>query len=194
MGKPFSDLEKQVIAILSGGGDPLQSQNEAVRKYWEWRLNPSSTAHDLPESSTRTSGRQLDDVAIVPFSTTLGANNYAKVTISQRSMAFYDSVKGILGHQTLADTDVAFRLGKFTPAKVYARTGAAAESTARTSRITGRKYKTRYAGTDQGYSAPFGAGTANENFYNRQQLVEEEVQKLDATINLISFSPEKYIP
>jgi hypothetical protein len=30
MGKPFSDLEKQVLSILASGGNPLQSNNQEV--------------------------------------------------------------------------------------------------------------------------------------------------------------------
>jgi hypothetical protein len=67
MGKPYSDLEKRAIAILSGGGDPATSQDQELAKYWKWRLNPSATSHDLPEASIRDTGRKLDDVAIEPF-------------------------------------------------------------------------------------------------------------------------------
>lgn len=194
MGKPFSDLDAQVIAILASGGDPLQSQNEAVRKYWEWKLNPSAASHDLPESSTRTQGRKLDDVMITPFSIAMPTGVEAKVTVSKRSLTFYNSKLSDLGVTIDDGTGVSYRLDKFSPAKVYARTGASQSSTERTSRITGRKYKSYYTGTDQGYSAPFGQKTTTDNQFERQLIVKAAVLAIDTTIDLVSFTPEKARP
>ncbi len=191
MGKPFSDLDKQVYAILAGGGDPLQSQNEAVRKYWEWKLNPSANSHDLPTSSTRTAGRKLTDVAITPFDIELDAGIFARVTISERSNTFYTDKLSDLGITAISATTKAYSLGKFTPAKVYARTGASETSTERTSRITGRKYKTYYTSTDEGFSAPFGQKTAGDRESERQSALLPIVKGIADTIELVSFTPEK---
>jgi hypothetical protein len=96
-----------------------------------------------------------------------------------------------LGISVIDNTVKAFRLGKFKPARVYARTGAAATSADRTSRITGRKYKSYYQESDEGYSAPFGKKAATDTQAERQQEIKIEVQSIVDTINLITFTPEK---
>ena len=51
MAKPYSDLEKQALAIIRGGGDPSTSQDEGLANFWKWKLNPAATSHDLPSES-----------------------------------------------------------------------------------------------------------------------------------------------
>jgi hypothetical protein len=196
MGKPYSDLEKRAIAILSGGGDPATSQDQELAKYWKWRLNPSATSHDLPEASIRDTGRKLDDVAIEPFGVVFeGTNVYAKASISQRAKEFFSPKLADLGVKAIDNTVKAYRLGRFKPARVYARKGAGTTSAPRTSRITGRKYKSYYQEADQGYSAPFGKKTGTDTQAGRQLIVQQAVKAIDAaTINLITFTPEKVKP
>ncbi len=192
MAKPFSDLEKRAIAILSNGGNPATSQDQELAKYWQWKLNPSLPSHDLPAASTRTVGRKLDDVAINPFGVDMAAGTFAKVTVSQRSAVFANpGTKTALQHTVITPTTTAYRLGRFTPARVYIRTGAAAASTERTSRITGRKYKTYYTGSDEGYSLPFGQNTEGDTVQERQTAITAAVKVQDPLINLITFTPEK---
>ena len=192
MGKPFSDLEKRALAILANSGDPTQSADQEVAKYWAWRIDPSATSHDLDAASVRTTGRKLDDVALIPFGIDLPANQYAKTTISQRSFDF--ASEGVLPALQLESIDantIAYRLARFTPAKVYARTGAATTAETRTSRITGRKYKTYYAKADEGYSMPFGSTVATTTVSERQAAITAALRTPTSTIDLISFSPEK---
>ena len=192
MPKPFSDLASQVMAILASGGDPLQSQNEAVKKYWQWRLNPTDDSHDLPDESTRTEDRQLEDVYIEPFGVDLPDKLYAKVTISKRSLDFFTAKFTDLGVKaTLADGEIGLKLGDFTPARVYARTGGATAPQERISRITGRKYKSYYARTDQGYSAPFGTKGTTLDYFTRTTEVETAVKDIATVKDFVTFSPEK---
>lgn len=192
MGKPFSDLEKRALAILANKGDPAQSQDEEVANYWKWRINPSLNSHDLPPASERPRGRKLDDFGIFPFGIDLPASTYAKATISRRSKEFIgEGLETALQIKALEANTVAYRLARFKPAKVYTRTGASVESEPRTSRITGREYKSYYARADEGYTMPFGTNATNDRVAERQQAITAAIKAQDATINLITFSPEK---
>lgn len=189
MAKRFSDLEKRAIAILANGGNPATSNDEALRNYWQWKINPSSAAHNLPEASTRTNGRRMDPRFIKPFSVELAADQFAKVQISRRTdTAAPAAVKTALAYQTLTAAQRSVKLGEFRPAQVYWRTGAATDSATRTSRITNRPYKSYYTGTDEGYTASFGQSGTN-SVADQQKAI---VTALGNTINLISFSPERY--
>ena len=195
MGKPFSDLEKSVLAILANGGDPTQSKDKEVANYWAWKIDPSAVSHDLPVASERPNGRKLDDFAVTPFGIDLPVNQYAKVTISKRSQAFMtETLKTALQIEDTGPTVTAYRLARFTPARVYARTGAADTPISRTSRITGRKYKSYYAAGDEGYSMPFGSTAAATTVVERQEVIKKAIKDQDATIDLITFSPEKARP
>ena len=192
MGKPFADLEKRALAILGNGGDPAQSLDRELASYWTWRINPSANSHDLPAASERSEGRKLDSFAINPFGLSMGANTFAKVTMSKRTQAWLTTeLKSTLQVADIIDSITAYRLANFTPAKVYARTGAADTPVERTSRITGRKYKSYYAAADQGYTMPFGQQAETDTVQARQTAVEAAIKKKDPTIDLISFSPEK---
>lgn len=189
MGKPYSDLEKRALAVLAGGGNPATSQDEELRNYWQWRVNPRDSSHNLPEASTRTAGRKLDTVAIEPFSITLITNLFAAVTISQRTNnAAVAAVKTACGFRALAAEQKSLPIKRFTPARVYWRTGEAATSANRTSRITKRNYKSYYAAGDEGYSAPFGK-VGTDSVDQRQVAI---AAALGNTIQRITFSPEKY--
>lgn len=188
MGKRFGDLEKQAIAILANGGNPAASTDQALAKYWAWKINPSSNDHNLPAASERPNNRKLTDIAIEPFALVLPANIFAGCTYSKRSETAGAGVKTACGIKVLGTNDIRLNIKSFKPARVYWRTGEAAESAARISRITGRTYKSYYAATDEGFSVPFGkvgAGTVAE----RHAAIKAA---LPATLNLITFSDEKY--
>lgn len=126
MGKPYSDLEKQALAIIRGGGDPATSTDEGLANYWKWRLNPASSSHDLPAASTRTTGRKLDFVSILPFAVLPVATQRGRVTISQRALAAAASgLRAAAGLKLLSEEPTSLDLGNFKPARVYYRTGAA---------------------------------------------------------------------
>lgn len=194
MGKPYSDLEKRAIAILAGGGNPATSQDEAVKKYWTWKINPSAASHDLPAASTRTTNRKKDPKSILPFGIVLNAGLFATVQISKRSATAAEAA-GILDdcqYKTLASTDQSLKLKSFRPAQVYWRTGEAATSAERTSRITGRKYKSYYTGTDEGFVAPFGRNTGTDTEAVRQKAIKTALAAGSVKPNLVAFLPEIY--
>jgi len=119
MGKPFSDLEKRAIAILANGGNPANSADTELARYWQWKINPSSNAHDLPAASTRTTGRKKDPVYLLPFGTTLATNVLAKVQITRRTnTALPAVVKTACGHETLGSRE-GYRFKSYNPAYVY---------------------------------------------------------------------------
>lgn len=194
MGKPFSDLEKRAFAILANNGDPTQSKDKELAEYWKWRLDPTLASHDLPAASERPNSRKLQQVALVPFGIDLPTNQYAKTTISKRSFDFASS--GVLDDLALESVDadtIAYRLARFRPAIVYARTGAADVTVSRTSRITGRKYKSYYAAADEGYTMPFGKKVAADTVTERQAAIRAALEAKTETIDLITFSPEKAV-
>ena len=193
MAKPYSDLEKQALAIIRGGGDPSTSQDEGLANFWKWKLNPAATSHDLPSESTRTDGRKLDFVAILPFADLPVATQKAKVTISQRSLAAIDSdMRTAAALQLASEEPTALQLANFRPAKTYFRLGAATTPGERTSRITKRKYKSVYTATDQGYSFPFGKKTATDTLVSTQADIRTAFGTGAAAPKLITFSPEVY--
>lgn len=193
MGKPYSDLEKQALAIIRGGGDPSLSKDAGIANYWTWRMNPADTSHDLPAASTRTTGRKLEYVALTPFADIGIADLDVKVSISQRSLAkVVGDLKTALGVETGTDAVGALPLGKFKPAKVYFRLGAATTATERTSRITKRKYKSVYAPGDEGYSIPFGKTTATSTQADRQAALKANLGTGTGAAQLITFTPEVY--
>lgn len=192
MGKPFSDLEKQAFAILANGGDPAQSLNTELARYWRWRINPSLDSHDLDPESIRAENRKLDDFAIEPFGLDLPNGVSAKVTVSKRTQARVpEGSRATFGFKAINATNVAIKLANFRPAKVYWRTGALDQSVERTSRITGRKYKTYYRENAEGFSMPFGEGAENETLQQRQEILRGWLQANQDDPELISFSPEK---
>lgn len=91
MARSFSDLEKRAIAILANGGNPATSQDTALARYWQWKINPSSNAHNLPEASTRNAGRKKDEVALTPFGVDLNTTIFAKAQLTKRTNAALNS-------------------------------------------------------------------------------------------------------
>lgn len=191
MAKPFSDLEKRAIAILANGGNPATSQDTALARYWAWKINPSSNAHNLPEDSTRTTGRKKDQVSLIPFGVDLAASTFAKAQLTKRTNgAMPAGVKTACAYKATTATDQVLRLRGYNPAYVYWRLGDAATSTARPSRITGRSYKSYYTASDEGYLAPFGRNNTADSENDRQRAIKAAFAA--PAPNLITFTPEKY--
>lgn len=189
MGKRFGDLEKRAVAILANGGNPANSQDQELANYWQWKINPSSNAHNLPEASTRTQGRRKDPKYITPFGVALAANQLAKVEVTRRTLTVVTgAILTAVGFGNLSGTETGIKVGSFKPAQVYWRGGAATSPTQRTSRITNQPYKSYYAAGDEGFVAPFGK-VGNDSVIQRQTAIKTA---LGANINLISFRPEKY--
>lgn len=190
MGRPFSDLEKQALRLLAGGGNPLTGNDEELKKYWQWRINPAAPSRRLPAESSRATGRQTNEVGITPFGFELAASQVARVTISQRLAAFYNAEKDELGLKTLSATVIGIPL-EFTPAKIYARRGAATTPREETSRITGRKYKTKFSPTDEGFTAPFGSKTSGDSIAVRQAALALKIGAFSG-VGIVTFTPERF--
>ncbi len=191
MAKRFGDLEARALALLAAGVDPSTSQDEALRNFWAWKINPSAPSHNLPSASERPQGRKFVSGYLEPFAVELPANILAKVSISVRSNTAPNAaaVKTACEVVTaLSGTDVALGLKGYTPARVYWRQGAATTSSPRTSRITNQPYKSYYAAADEGFSIPFGKKDTDP-LTKRQKDIKAA---LPATISLVTFSPEKY--
>lgn len=190
MAKPYSDLEKRAIALLANGGNPAQSQDTAVARYWQWYTNPANANHKLPTASKRPNDRKKDAVYLRIFSKDLAVTTFAHVQITKRTnTAMPSGVKTACNYHTLGTNDEGIGLKGFKPAYVYWRTGEATTSADRTSRVTGRTYKSYYAAADQGYLAPFGKyGTDTEG--DRQRAIKAAFGATPP--NLLTFTREKY--
>ncbi len=190
MGKRFGDLEKQALALLAAGANPASSPDTALANFWKWKVNPSDPSHNLPTTSQRLSGRKTNPTYLLPFGVTLSSNVFAKVTISQRSfVAASATVLAACGLHTLVPaSEIGLKLKSYTPARVYWRLGEATTSAPRISRITKRTYKSVYTATDEGYSVPFGR-KSTDSLLQRQTEIKAAI---GTSINLITFSPEKY--
>lgn len=187
MPKRFGDLEKRAIAILANGGNPANSNDTEVARYWQWKINPSNANHKLPTTSVRANNRKLSNRNITPFNVEMVAGTFAQVQISARTATAAQTIATQLGYQTLTAGQNSYPLKKFKPAQVYWRTGAATTSAARTSRITGRSYKSYYTNADEGYTASFGK-VGTDSYTDRTRAI---TTALGTTINLITFTAEK---
>jgi hypothetical protein len=187
MAKRFGDLEKRAIAILANGGNPANSNDTELARYWQWKINPSNANHKLPSASVRAAERKLSSRYILPFNVEMVAGVFAEVQISQRTIGATGNLTTALGYQTLTTGQNGYPLRKFKPAQVYWRTGAATTSAPRTSRITGKSYKSYYAQDDQGYVASFGK-VGTDSFTDRTRTIKSA---LGVTINLVTFTAER---
>lgn len=194
MGKAYSDLEQRALAVLAGGGDPAASQDQALSNYWKWRVNPLAPSHNLPAASERPAGRKLIDVTITPFGLPSTVDALIKTTISIRSQEFFTSRFATLGISLITGetTGIPLRLNGYKPARVYARTGAGTSGVPRISRITGRRYKSYFTETDQGYSAPFGKKAAASTEAGQQADIKGSFTGANNTVGLVTFTPEKF--
>lgn len=193
MGKAYSDLEQRALAVLAGGGDPGTSQDEGLANYWKWKINPIAASHNLPAASERPAGRKLVDVTLKPFGLDSTVDALIKTTISIRSSEYFASKFNILAIDLVSSstTGTPLRLKGYKPARVYARTGAGTSGVSRTSRITGRRYKSYFAESDQGYSAPFGKIAASSTEASQQLDIRASLTGGTSTVGLITFTPEK---
>lgn len=187
MANRFGDLEKRAIAILANGGNPANSNDTELARYWQWKINPSSANHKLPAASVRGTNRKLNNRHITPFNVEMVAGTFVQVQISQRTATAAQTIATQLGYQTLTAGQNSYPLKKFKPAQVYWRTGAAATSTPRTSRITGKPYKSYFTGADEGYTASFGK-VGTDSYTDRTRAIQTA---LGNTINLVTFTAEK---
>lgn len=187
MADRFGDLDRRAFAIIANGGNPATSNDQELARYWQWRINPSNANRRLPAVSVRANNRKLDPRYIKPFTVEMVETAFAEISISRRTAQAANAFQDALGYQTLTTAQNAYPLKKFRPAQVYWRTGAATTSTQRTSRITGRNYKSYYTAADEGYTASFGR-TGTASYTDRTRAIR---QALGTDINLVSFTPER---
>ena len=189
MGKPFSDLERRAIALVAVQPNYTTWPDEELRKFWAWKIYADRASHNLPAASERPTGRKKTKVYLTPFGQNIPTTVVFGCTISERSNTARTTqslTDAALGYEPIA-AKMDLTTKRFKPARVYYRTGDAADSIGRVSRITGRTYKTYYSGSDQGYSAPFGkVGTDTEGA--RQTALKTAI---GTDIKLITFTSER---
>lgn len=192
----FSDLEARLLSFLQSGGnrDISQIQDQELRKYAEWKFNIGGDKRLLPPSSTR--NRQGLKYAIIePFGEEGNPRRIFLASVSERARAWLATQPGALktavGWKPApapgATIQPIFVKG-FVPARAIIRQkGASANQ--QTSRITGKRYKTKAGSTQQGYSIPFGSVSDNGEL---QQARAINAAVPDANFS-VSFLPERYV-
>jgi hypothetical protein len=193
MSRRFGDLEARLLSFLQGGGNIDNIQEEALKKYAAWKFNVGGDKRQLPTTSTR--NRQGLKYAIInPFGST-AVDELFLASVSERARAWLAgqpaALKTAVGWKAVPAPTAANQpqfVKGFIPARAVIRQQAE-RADERTSRITGRKYKTKAGSTQQGYSIPFGAVGANAEI---EQIRQIQTAVPDANFS-VSFLPEKFV-
>lgn len=192
----FSDLEGRLLSFLQSGGnrDISQIQDEELKKYAEWKFNIGGNKRKLPASSTR--NREGIKYAIIePFGEETTQAKLFLASVSERARTW------LAGQTAALKTAVGWKAAPastspnqpifvkgFIPARAVIRQKAASADE-RTSRITGKKYKTKAGSTQQGYSIPFGSVSDNAEITQARAIAAAVP---DANFS-VSFLPERYV-
>lgn len=192
----FSDLEDRLLSFLQSGGskDISQIQDDALRNYAQWKFNQGGNKRKLPASSTR--NRQGIKYAIIePFGSEPNANVLYLASVSERARLWLATqpaaLKTAIGWKPAPSanaTQQPILVRGFIAARAVIRQKAASADE-RTSRITGKKYKSKASSTQQGYSIPFGSVSDNAEI-TQARAISAAVP--DGTFS-VSFLPEKFV-
>ena len=184
--KRFSDLERVYDALKLGKVDPSSlPQNLDFVKYAKWREGNGEVRNIV-----RPPLNGEVEVGVKAFSYDDADDNAKQlVTMSGRSSAFLNGFapKSKLGLIT-SGLDEYFKDGGFVPAKARIATIVAAKSP--TSKITGRKYKTKI-GT--AYTIPMGQTTGATRYQNAvNAILTDAVFSGSNATHTASFEPERF--
>lgn len=175
MATRFSDLNRQAIGLLKEGKDPLQSNDDALKKFWQWRLYTDPTKHTRSTASNRqTNGTTR--VIVFPFSVN-GTNPYHYATVSNR--AYNNNAlpgRAKLNWQTGVAADARISNDRnYTPARANIREVSSniISVPGTSNKITGRPYKTRSGSAQQGWSVPFGKTGTKTELEVQREIAEE---------------------
>lgn len=193
MSRRFGDLEARLLTFLQGGGNIANIQEEALKNYAAWKFNVGGNKRQLPATSTR-NREGLKYAIINPFGSDT-ANELYLASVSERARAWLtqqsSALKTAVGWRAVpaanASEQPIFAKG-FVPARAVIRQQAATADE-RTSRITGRKYKTKAGSTQQGYSIAFGSVEDSAEI-DQARAIQAAVP--DASFS-VSFLPEKFV-
>jgi len=192
----FSDLEARLLSFLQSGGgkDINQIQDEALRKYAEWKFNQGGNKRKLPASSTR-DRKGIKYAIIQPFGVESDNRKLYLASVSERARLWLagqpTNLKIAVGWKpepASSSTNQPILVKGFMPARAVIRQKAASADE-RTSRITGQKYKTKASSSQQGYSIPFGSVSDNAEITQAREITSA-VQGENFSVN---FLPEKFV-
>lgn len=192
----FADLEARLLSYLQspGASDINSIQDEALRKYAQWKFNTGGDKRKLPASSTR--NRQGFKYAIIePFGMDPTKNELRLAGVSERARTWLASQPSLLklavGWKPIPAPDAGNQpslVRGFVAARAIIRQKAANSSEVR-SRITGKQYNTKSGTSQQGYSIPFGSVSNNAEIMQAREI---QAAVPDANFS-VSFLPEKYV-
>ena len=184
--KRFSDLERIYDALKLGNVNPNSlPQNLDFVKYAKWR-----EGNGEQRNIVRPPLNGEVEVGVIAFGYGFAnAKGKIKVTLSGRSSAFLNSFSPKAKFGVTTNNLTAYTTNKaFVPAKARIATIVAAKSP--TSKITGRKYKTR---TGPAYTVPMGQtnGTLRYQQAINSILTDAVFVGANAT-HSVSFDPEEF--
>jgi hypothetical protein len=181
MGQRFNNLD-DVYNTLVGANfnfDQLPSNNK-YRKYKEWKINPELRKLGdgvMPNTGDRTA------YGIRPFGVLFDDANKTRIKISGRVHSAIATLGGVALFNLTATPDASFEgLPGYVPAKAIL--AAKTASTSNTSKITGRKYKSR---SGESYTVPFGKSAATDNEFDLQ----DDIIAIKGSTHVITFTPER---
>lgn len=193
MSRRFGDLEARLLSFLAGGGNVANIQEEDLKNYAEWKFNVGGRKRLLPEASTR-NREGLKYAIIDPFGSNT-ANLTVLATVSERARVWLagqsTALKTAVGWKAIPAADAPNQprfINGFTAARAVIRQKSSA-NTERTSRITGKIYKSRAGSSQQGYSIPFGSVSDSDEI-GQSRAIQAAVPDTNFSV---SFLPEKFV-
>jgi len=181
MGSRFNNLD-DVYNTLVGASfnfDQLPANNK-YRKYKEWKINPELRKLGdgvMPNTGDRTA------YGIRPFGMLFDDANKTRIKLSGRVHGAIATLGGVALFNLTANPDGAFEgMPGYVPAKAILATKTASISS--TSKITGRRYKSR---SGESYTVPFGRSDTNDTEFDLQ----DEILATKGSTHVITFTPER---
>ncbi len=163
-----------------------------LENYIKWMTSAENRQPNVGKGAAKKASQKL---LVTPFTLRLPDGNHAFASGALPTWEKYQAAIG--GHAialTAANAGTAFRLERFTAARIHIITGripAGERGTVKKSHITGRQYTTRGGHST---SLPFGKAAANDTEDAVFATLSVDIRQESATGVEITFTPEKSSP
>lgn len=193
MPKRFNNLKSalKLLRPLSGEGQAADLPDTTALGFFQAVQAGKKQVEygDRPEGSEP---GVLISYALTPFATPVNDAPKVKVSISKRSETNI-ATAGVTADDlniSKADTDIsaAIEIYRFIPARATIRVVTNQTTTSKTSKLTGRKYKTK-GGSSYTYAFGFKAGETAKGYKDVKSVIATKVKSATKSV---SFTPERY--
>lgn len=163
-----------------------------LENYIKWMTSAENRQPNIGKGAAK---KQSQKLLVVPFTLRLPDGTHAATSGALPTWEKYQAAIG--GHAvavTAANVATAFKLERFTAARIHiitGRTPAGERGIVKTSHITGRKYTTRGGHST---SLPFGKAAAADTEDAVFATLSADIRQESATGVEIAFTPEKSSP